>query len=193
MKLNITNIDENCLSSGIVFFAFTCFLNRSNPRESTRRFPSEARANRTSFFPQPAPPLDTKKPANATPRRTQTGDGQIGIARPDRKVAIESGTCQCPSPAPTLTPREMRRRDSPRQIAHPDLLTYFGGRNKSKRLYQQCPENAGSHPETNSEQSLNEQRQSGESGSILSEQVYSFVSQMTCCDFIPNSQISISF
>jgi hypothetical protein len=136
MKLNITNIDRNCLSSDGVSIALTYFLTPPHARACMRQFPIETGANSTSLFPQPAPPLNTKKSANAPPRMTPTGDAQIGITTPDRKVAVESGSCRCPAPAPTQTPPEIRTRDPSRQIAHPDLLTDFGDSTKSKQSHQ---------------------------------------------------------
>jgi hypothetical protein len=74
-----------------------------------------------------------------------------------------------PSSALTHIPPEIWTRDPLRQVAHPYLLTYFDSSNKSKQFRQQCPENARSHPETNSEQSSDDQSQSEESGSIPRE------------------------
>jgi hypothetical protein len=67
---------------------------------------------------------------------TPTGDAQIGITTPDRKVAVESASCRCPAPAPTQIPPEIRTRDPSRRIAHLDFLTDFGDSTKSKQLHQ---------------------------------------------------------
>jgi hypothetical protein len=107
MKLKITNIDDNYLLSNGVFIALAYFMNPIHSRGSMRRLPSQARANRTSLFPQPTPPTDTKKPVNDPPRLTPTGDAQIRIASPDRKITIESGlvyALPCSDPYPVRNP-----------------------------------------------------------------------------------------
>jgi hypothetical protein len=52
MKLNITNIDENCLSSDVVFITFTYFLNPPYPslKYSIQFFPIDTPQNRLQWF-----------------------------------------------------------------------------------------------------------------------------------------------
>jgi hypothetical protein len=81
-------------------------------------------------------------------------DGSVHAMTP-----IKPADFQCLRPIEEMNPKFSFLRSQKRKLRRINGKSgYFGDWNKAKSIRQQCPENVGTHPEINREQSLGEQR-----------------------------------